>query len=714
MTLFLIYFIINQICFQKVTIYLNGYARTILRFPMLDMEFSLSDSPKESDGHIFVNDFYCLINRKLLIENSGRRDLDQIRGSGELRVTIPLFEENEQLLSDLLCGKKIVINSSNATFLFYASKCLSLKSLHDLTINYPLSHENWQEYFSSCEIFNFLIEAENRVKNLTSEDYEETKDFLRKNINSENVVLVVHLFLSFIVCPTKKIILELISDIMNEFKLIKYVHRFIYSYQTVGEGMFDYSGLYLNFFLRFYHEYILGHKRHNEIYEELFETNELFHAVRLDDLNFLKKKELHTLNYELKLNINVLDPANINFQLNLEHYGRIYLIEYAAFYGSIKCFKFLLLKNIMLPFSLPRYAVAGGNSEIIRLCVQNNLNFLHSCRSAIHFHHTEILKWLLEQKIADINYITLISCANYEFIASLLEKSKIDLCLLLQFFTSIDNNGLIDYFLDLNEYLVCRIPKFFNKIDNYPVILKTEKLVNRLHKYYPSQLSFYDQYIQNDDESFKEHFIYRFHKKKELIAYLKYACQFLDPKMLKCFENKVDFENNQNIPLSSSSKKETFSLTSLGISSIEDLLVMAIYRENIEMVQYLLDTFQLDVTKSDSTRHAFLSKNHEICCLIISHKTFDINQTYNLQYCEEGATALHFAAQNGMCDIAKILINKGVDINAITTMGSSALSISISNHYDDISSLLLSHPKIDLTTRLKVKFFSIFWDLHID
>ena len=76
----------------------------------------------------------------------------------------------------------------------------------------------------------------------------------------------------------------------------------------------------------------------------------------------------------------------------------ISLIDYAAFFGSIKCFKFLLLNGADLS-NTGKYAVAGGNLEIIHLCEQNNISFIEADEAAIEFHRNDIFYYLYDNNL---------------------------------------------------------------------------------------------------------------------------------------------------------------------------------------------------------------------------------------------------------------------------------------------------------------------------
>ena len=75
-------------------------------------------------------------------------------------------------------------------------------------------------------------------------------------------------------------------------------------------------------------------------------------------------------------------------------------IQFSGFYGSKKCFKFLLLNGASLDvkddsqYSLAHFVVAGGDLEIIRLCEQKECNFNGTLHIATRFFRFDIFEWL--------------------------------------------------------------------------------------------------------------------------------------------------------------------------------------------------------------------------------------------------------------------------------------------------------------------------------
>lgn len=75
----------------------------------------------------------------------------------------------------------------------------------------------------------------------------------------------------------------------------------------------------------------------------------------------------------------------------------ITLIQLAALNRSIKCFKFLMMKDPDVT-DVFQYACAGGSFEIINICLENNFEPGKAVSFAIKYHQNEIAQWLIEEK----------------------------------------------------------------------------------------------------------------------------------------------------------------------------------------------------------------------------------------------------------------------------------------------------------------------------
>lgn len=116
--------------------------------------------------------------------------------------------------------------------------------------------------------------------------------------------------------------------------------------------------------------------------------------IRDDDVEKLQKLISQTnMQIDTKLNKTIFESCVfLNNKIDPPS-----LIEYAAYFGSIKCFKFLYQQLPALPKKISEYAVAGGDYEIIHLCEMKKAEFDSNCLNlAIRFFRNEILDYLEE------------------------------------------------------------------------------------------------------------------------------------------------------------------------------------------------------------------------------------------------------------------------------------------------------------------------------
>lgn len=141
----------------------------------------------------------------------------------------------------------------------------------------------------------------------------------------------------------------------------------------------------------------------------------LFQIVEKDDLDSLQK----LLAFDPSKSIDTTIEKCYYESRPLFQYKSYSLLEIAAFFGSIKIFKFLLINNATIRKNeLREMALYGGNSEIIRLCQQHdiafdvkfgNLNEFNVQTDApiliaIKMHNFKLLRWLIEDNEIDIKY----------------------------------------------------------------------------------------------------------------------------------------------------------------------------------------------------------------------------------------------------------------------------------------------------------------------
>ena len=121
---------------------------------------------------------------------------------------------------------------------------------------------------------------------------------------------------------------------------------------------------------------------------------ELIRNDSIDDfISYVNKNELK-LTIQIKKSI-----FETNFLLNK---NSINLIEYTAFFGSIKIFKYLLKNGVNLTSNIWLYAVHSNNAELIHLIEENDIHpDFDVCKNvfceSIKCHHIDIAYYLYQQ-----------------------------------------------------------------------------------------------------------------------------------------------------------------------------------------------------------------------------------------------------------------------------------------------------------------------------
>ncbi|OHT02579.1 hypothetical protein TRFO_30244 [Tritrichomonas foetus] len=66
------------------------------------------------------------------------------------------------------------------------------------------------------------------------------------------------------------------------------------------------------------------------------------------------------------------------------------LLEYAAFFGALKCFSYLQLNNAKMSRNMYQFAIAGGNTQILKICETYHTPYIDTLRAAIIYHRPDI------------------------------------------------------------------------------------------------------------------------------------------------------------------------------------------------------------------------------------------------------------------------------------------------------------------------------------
>lgn len=166
-----------------------------------------------------------------------------------------------------------------------------------------------------------------------------------------------------------------------------------------------------------------------ELFDRFIEIEQNINSVNeaiksRDDENYLRDL---CANPNFKFSLSPSDEQNVEFLLSSIIEPSIFepswivqdrptFIQFAAFFGSLKCFNYILLSMKMQmnqsslflnsiedekKRNLIMFAIAGGNIEIVRICEQNGIDLSHSLSIATQFYQHDIFSWIVESHNLD-------------------------------------------------------------------------------------------------------------------------------------------------------------------------------------------------------------------------------------------------------------------------------------------------------------------------
>ena len=246
--------------------------------------------------------------------------------------------------------------------------------------------------------------------------------------------------------------------------------------------------------MSYFPDRIEEYKRMRDNYEP---DDELTNAIRKDDVDTVQKL--------LSKSEASLNKSNVPFNI-FETYilnGETKYINYAAVYGSIKCFKYFLLNHYEIDSTTFAHAVMGGNIEIIKIVYQNepseNSNVvvdfnvrqinlkqyfsgkINQIMPAIMKHRNDLFDWIFEQKFTDKDLGNSLSSLIYRSIKNGHAHSLIEI--IDKGFNLTDNKDII-YYVQLAAqrgfYMLAQL-----------ILNITNQTIN-LNKYSPGEIRYKD------------------------------------------------------------------------------------------------------------------------------------------------------------------------------------------------------------------------------
>ncbi|OHT13001.1 hypothetical protein TRFO_16963 [Tritrichomonas foetus] len=419
------------------------------------------------NGHeIQVNDYVFETLCPSLAQSNNLCDEGNMK---KLSLEIPHLTDCN-LVKDVFSNDGVAFSSKNGLNLLMVAQALKIKSLEEWTLKHlngfineadlklsgqntpskntkSISHDsgfgNQSSPQSSSRIINhglweyldIKIELESLFPSITDENLEDTvNDIIQLSSQIDNEEICK----SFIFSATSKVVK------MDKYIKFYNIYKKIYSNFTpllmkCLQSLFNQSKIYhiyhnirneLGFLVKYIHD--VDHIEFNiscDSLPEILKQKECLFKDESSSLWIIDDSSLMSF-YKILLEDNIdIFIDNYGCYIKKKHqisqirkclnYPFHYLndtssmLDYAAFFGAEKCFKYILSLHFDEKIDA-KYAIAGGNSEIIKLVEKHGCDFSNLWFEAIQFKHFEIFEWIISKKV-NKNYFDEKSIAEAAF-----------------------------------------------------------------------------------------------------------------------------------------------------------------------------------------------------------------------------------------------------------------------------------------------------------
>lgn len=350
-------------------------------------------------------------------------------------------------------------------------------------------------------------------------------------------------------------------------------------------------------------------------------------------------------------------------------------IQFAAFFGSLKCFNYILLSMKMQlnadrsslflnaiedekKRNLITFAIAGGNIEIVRICEQNGVDLSHSLSIATEFYQHDIFQWIIESYNLDEKYKDV---DNFEIKSELTDI----------FCSAASSNNIYitkwcinDKKVDVNNKNEKGMNPFLLAAENgcfetFLIILKLCKNVDiniTDNKYNKNALHFACEHNHSEivellltfPDTRINYLAPGFRNMNALCLACKNGCA-------SCVRSLLRYVPEEDLNSLLNTHADISLATPLHLAcwhGHKEIVNILIHEENVDLVS-LMDDNRTPLHIAAENRH------FEIVSLLIQKEKLLVNMKD-----KAGCTALHLAACNNDIDTVKVLLNSGLcDLN---------------------------------------------------
>lgn len=331
-------------------------------------------------------------------------------------------------------------------------------------------------------------------------------------------------------------------------------------------------------------------------------------------------------------------------------------LQAAAKFGSVKCFRHLIAVGGHDTKNLNKYAVAGGNTEIIHIIEQQGISFDDCFNVSLTWYQEEVSAWLIVHYNCDM--------------PNLLELFNLN-CIREVYFCLVNGIHSPWYVFEMLLHCVCNVPSL--------------KIIMCIHQYAAA----------NDDgvppTPLSE--IFPRTVEKGVLEVVKY--------IVDNFEVDVNCADSDHItPLIAAVEYNHFDIVKYlveecgaEVDACDDNLITPLHfaatSGNTEIMQYLIekgaDINHIDIDGRTPLVAAIIEERDEAVKYLI-----DKGANINIKD-EQSVTLLHYAAANGHIKLVAHLIDNGLDVNAVDKDGHTALIDAVTYGHVEVAKYLIQH-----------------------
>ena len=422
-----------------------------------------------------------------------------------------------------------------------------------------------------------------------------------------------------------------------------------------------------------------------------YPENSLNYILIHDNLDGLQEKALEP-NFDYSQHITFNSAS-----FNLFPFENPTLLEFCAFNCSIQCAKYLILNQCEITSRVCKYAIYGGNLELIRyLQTQNYIYDSYLLLESIKYHRYDISNWILTNNY--VRSISLEKCLiNYNYLAFLFfffstKEPYMDLTLLklackqgflplIKYYFSSDNISIEEKENAKEELILIACEEDHLEILEYLFIEQKDiQISNFQNDVKPLYLA-----CKNDSLKTLQFLINQGYNKESKIY------NGNTPFMEASFYNSLSIAKylNETLKVNTDSRN----------SSIENALHLACLTTNNSVLSYLCTIENIDKNLQNrlgATPLHYIARTGDLEACKALIETAKANMEIKDL---EGMTPLLIAVKLSRTDIIEYLIQKGANTDATNNKGQNALHIAAGCEQIPIIREILQLTKLNLETK---------------